>query len=40
MVPDYYQKAVLSFVVKEDDPLLKKYQEKGILTVIEKQEEN
>ncbi|KAL7294556.1 hypothetical protein TKK_0012082 [Trichogramma kaykai] len=36
MVPDYYQKAVLSFVVKEDDPLCKKYQEKGILTVIDK----
>ncbi|XP_014214909.1 m7GpppX diphosphatase [Copidosoma floridanum] len=35
MVPDYYQKAVLSFIVKEDDPLCKEYQEKGVLTVIE-----
>ncbi len=39
MVPDYYQKAVLSFAVKEDDPLCKKFQENGILTVIERPEE-
>lgn len=37
---DYYQKAVLSFVVKEDDPLCKKYQENGVLTVIDKPAEN
>ncbi|XP_011500565.1 PREDICTED: m7GpppX diphosphatase [Ceratosolen solmsi marchali] len=39
IVPDYYQKAVLSFVVKENDPLCKKYQESGVLTVIDSQTE-
>ncbi|XP_001605474.1 m7GpppX diphosphatase [Nasonia vitripennis] len=37
---DYYQKAVLSFVVKEDDPLCKKYQENGVLTVIDSPADN
>jgi len=40
LLPDYYQKVVLPFAVKEDDPLCKLYQEKGVLTVIEKPAEN
>ncbi|XP_033227226.1 m7GpppX diphosphatase [Belonocnema kinseyi] len=31
LMPDYYQKASLSFAVAENDPLYKKYQEHGLL---------
>lgn len=31
MIPDYYQQTILSFVVAENDPLYKKYQEHGVL---------
>ncbi|KAJ8681453.1 hypothetical protein QAD02_017240 [Eretmocerus hayati] len=40
IIPDYYQKAVLSFVVKEDDPLCKKYHEKGIISMINQSVDN